>query len=114
MAGFWEFPGGKRRAGESRLDALRRELDEEIGIEVLTAAPWLDLVHDYPDKRVRLDVWRVHDFRGEVVAREGQQCRWVTAAELEEIGLLAADRPIVDALRSETAEPTGDSKSRRS
>jgi 8-oxo-dGTP diphosphatase len=105
MAGFWEFPGGKRGADESRLEALRRELDEELGIEVLAATPWLTLVHDYPDKRVLLDVWRVVRFRGEVTAREGQQCRWVAAEALEDLGLLPADRPIIDALLQEARQP---------
>jgi 8-oxo-dGTP diphosphatase len=105
MAGFWEFPGGKRRADESRLEALCRELDEELGIEVLSATPWLTLVHDYPDKRVLLDVWRVEDFRGEVVAREGQQCRWISAEALEDLDLLPADRPIIDALLQATGQP---------
>jgi 8-oxo-dGTP diphosphatase len=105
MAGFWEFPGGKRRVDESRLEALCRELDEELGIEVLNATPWLTLVHDYPDKCVLLDVWRVEDFRGEVIAREGQQCRWVSAEALEDLGLLPADRPIIDALLQATGRP---------
>ena len=109
MAGFWEFPGGKRRAGESRLEALTRELDEELGIAVLEAEPFVDLVHDYADRRVRLDVWLVRAFRGEISAREGQTCRWAGVEALADIGLLEADRPIVEALerRAARAGPAG-------
>jgi 8-oxo-dGTP diphosphatase len=98
MAGYWEFPGGKRAPGETRLDALRRELDEELGIAVLEAAPLLELRHDYPDKRVSLDVWRVRRYAGEPFAREGQELRWAASRELRSIGLLPADAPFVDAL----------------
>jgi 8-oxo-dGTP diphosphatase len=98
LAGFWEFPGGKRQAAETPFAALRRELDEELGIEVLAAEPWLELEHDYPDKTVLLDVWRVIDYRGEVCAREGQALDWVAAAALAELPLLPADLPIVAAL----------------
>ena len=98
LAGFWEFPGGKRQADETPFAALRRELDEELGIDVLAAEPWLDLTHDYPDKKVLLDVWRVLDYRGEVTAREGQALDWVAAASLEALPLLPADLPIVAAL----------------
>jgi 8-oxo-dGTP diphosphatase len=98
MEGFWEFPGGKSCAGEERFDALRRELNEELGIEVLQAVPLIELVHDYPHQRVRLDVWRVLNYRGAIGAREGQLLRWVAAEQLEDAGLLPADRPIVAAL----------------
>jgi len=98
LAGFWEFPGGKRQPGELPLAALKRELDEELGIEVLEAAPALELVHDYPDKRVRLDVWRVQKYRGAVTARERQPLRWVTEQELRALPLLEADWPIVERL----------------
>jgi 8-oxo-dGTP diphosphatase len=98
LAGFWEFPGGKRHAHETPLAALRRELDEELGIEVVAAEPWLELVHDYPHKSVLLDVWRVLDYRGEVDAREGQVLDWVPAARLAALPLLPADLPIVEAL----------------
>ena len=98
MAGFWEFPGGKSRPGEAPLAALSRELDEELGIEVLEAWPLLELLHDYPEKRVRLDVWRVLRYRGDVAAREGQLLRWVTLGEFSALPLLEADWPIVERL----------------
>lgn len=103
LAGFWEFPGGKRQAGETPFAALRRELDEELGIDVLTAEPWLRLEHDYPDKKVLLDVWRVLDYRGEVGAREGQALDWVAPPGLAALPLLPADLPIVAALQREAA-----------
>lgn len=102
-AGEWEFPGGKRRGGERPYDALCRELAEEIGIEVLAADPFMALEHDYGDRHVSLDVWAVRRYRGEPVGREGQALRWVTALELPACGLLAADRPIVEALLRSSA-----------
>jgi 8-oxo-dGTP diphosphatase len=104
LAGSWEFPGGKKEPGEAPLAALKRELDEELGIEVLEAEPVLLLEHDYPDKRVVLDVWRVRRYRGNVTAREGQPLRWVTAAECRDLSFLPADWPIVERLRSLAAQ----------
>jgi 8-oxo-dGTP diphosphatase len=98
LAGSWEFPGGKRQPGETPLAALKRELDEELGIEVLHAEPVLELVHDYPDKRVRLDVWHVRRYRGEVTARDQQPLRWIAVGEFRELDLLEADWPIVERL----------------
>ena len=100
LAGSWEFPGGKRQPGEAPLAALKRELDEELGVEVLEAEPVLVLEHDYPDKRVRLDVWHVRRYRGQATPREGQPLRWVTVAECRELPLLPADGPIVERLGS--------------
>ena len=105
LAGFWEFPGGKRQPNETPRAALDRELYEELGIEVLDAERFLALAHDYGDKHVRLDVWRVLSFRGVVAAREGQPLRWVTLDELAHVRLLEADGPIVARLRSEARPP---------
>ncbi|WP_428100131.1 NUDIX domain-containing protein [Candidatus Rariloculus sp.] len=103
MGGSWEFPGGKRALAESVWDALCRELSEELGISVQHAEPLLDYVHEYPDRCVRLDVWLVHRYGGEPQRCEGQALRWVTIEELDSSGLLSADQPIIDALRSRAA-----------
>ena len=109
LAGAWEFPGGKRLPGETAREALERELREELGIEVLGAEPVLALEHEYPDKRVRLDVWHVRQYRGAVTAREGQPLRWVTVAECRELALLEADWPIVERLAA-LGVPGGDAR----
>ena len=101
MAGLWEFPGGKSHLGEAPFATLHRELGEELGIDVQDAEAWFELVHDYEDKRVRLDIWRVLRYEGEVTAREGQLLRWVTVDEFAGLPLLPADWPIVERLRNQ-------------
>lgn len=101
QAGWWEFPGGKLRLGETPLEGLTRELREELGIEVRAAQPLLSYRHDYPERVVHLHVWRVNEFAGEPAGAEGQPLCWLPIGELLEAGLLPADRPIVDALLAE-------------
>lgn len=99
QGGKWEFPGGKLEAGETPADGLHRELLEELGIEVLSARPLIRIPHDYPDKSVLLDVWRVDGFAGEPQGREGQQIRWVPLPELPQYEFPAANLPILAAAR---------------
>jgi len=103
-AGAWEFPGGKRQAEESAPAALARELQEELAIALEEATPFMQLEHRYPDRHVRLDVWLVRRYAGTAVGAEGQEIRWVTTRELETLGLLEADTPILEALRSLSSE----------
>lgn len=99
QGGLWEFPGGKVEAGENAQQALARELHEELGIQVRRARPLIRIRHQYPDKSVLLDVWRVTAFDGQPQGREGQPIRWVTAAQLDDYPFPAANRPIISAAR---------------
>lgn len=97
QGGLWEFPGGKVEAGETAPQALARELHEELGIQVRRARPLIRIRHDYSDKSVLLDVWRVVVFDGQARGCEGQPIRWVPPAQLNEYEFPAANRPIISA-----------------
>ena len=75
-AGYWEFPGGKLEAGETVEAALKRELHEEIGIDIGAAQPWRVEIVDYEHARVRLHFCKVFDWHGEFEMRERQAMAW--------------------------------------
>lgn len=99
QGGLWEFPGGKLEPNEPVADGLRRELYEELGIEVVAHRPLIRITHHYPDRSVLLDVHRVDAWRGEPIGREGQPLAWVPLAGLQDYPMPAADVPIVAALQ---------------
>lgn len=99
QGGLWEFPGGKLAPYETGRQALYRELNEEIGIEVHQAAPLIRVHHSYPERRVLLDVWQVSDFSGEPYGREGQAVRWVKKQDLDQYQFPEANKPILKALK---------------
>lgn len=104
MAGGWEFPGGKREPNEERLDTLRRELLEEIGIEVLDAEPLVSYEHEFADRTIKLDLWFITSYTGTPRSLEGQNLKWVALENLDEVGLLEADAPMVAPLRRRAAQ----------
>lgn len=93
--GLWEFPGGKIHDGESELQALTRELQEECGITIEAAERFCEITHDYLEKSVRLLVWRVTRFSGEAQGLEGQVIRWVTTTDLINYEFPAANQAIL-------------------
>ena len=97
--GLWEFPGGKVEEGEAVLEALSRELKEELAISVLDAEPFLEVRHDYPEKSVLLDVWEVTRFSGCAVGNEGQPVVWISVDQLNDYKFPEANRPILDELQ---------------
>ena len=102
--GLWEFPGGKISDEESSSEALRRELAEELGIEVIASQPYLNLHHEYPDRSVDLEFFLVTEWKGQPAGLEGQGVRWVVPDDLDLAELLPADAPVVEALRCHCEE----------
>lgn len=98
QANLWEFPGGKVEAGETPVEALTRELDEELGIQIRSARPLLQFDYQYPTKHIRFDIYRVRQFDGEPTGREGQQIGWFEPAVLQSLSFPAANRYILSAL----------------
>jgi 8-oxo-dGTP diphosphatase len=102
QGGLWEFPGGKVEQGETLLQALKRELQEELAIDVIATEPLIKIRHTYAekngDKIVLLDVHKVTEFAGEPQGNEGQPILWVAPENLNAYEFPAANRPIIAAI----------------
>jgi 8-oxo-dGTP diphosphatase len=96
--GFWEFPGGKIEPGESPRAALDRELEEELGIRVREATPWITRVYAYTHATVRLHFFRVSVWEGEPRPLEDQAIRWQRVEAPDVSPMLPANAPVLAAL----------------
>ena len=101
LGGLWEFPGGKCEPGESLEDCLRRELREELGIDVSAPVHFRTIRHDYPEKTVELHFFRCAISRGEALALDCEEIRWVMPDEMTDYEFPPADRPLIEALQQE-------------
>lgn len=98
QGGLWEFPGGKVEVNENSEQALFRELQEELNIQVEAAKALFCIKHHYSDKQVRLHIWKVTAFSGKARGMEGQQIRWVNRDELNNFEFPAANLGVLDYL----------------
>ncbi len=96
LGNFLEFPGGKVEPGESQRDALRREIREELGVEIIPGECFWRLDHDYGDKYVRVTFYLSTPAHDEFVPvpKDNQDIYWVTGEEMAELPFLPADRPL--------------------
>ncbi len=99
QGGLWEFPGGKREAGESSTEALARELYEELDIVVERSVPAIAQIHEYPNKIVNLEFFEILKWRGAARGKEGQSVRWVPKDQLTQFAFPPANVPVLSALR---------------
>ena len=98
QGGLWEFPGGKCDEGEDKTSALKRELHEELGMQVEAHETLLEFDYDYPHKSIRFTVSAVYAWDGDPYAREGQKIEWVSIEKLGERDFPAANVKILESL----------------
>ncbi|MBW4658905.1 MAG: A/G-specific adenine glycosylase [Drouetiella hepatica Uher 2000/2452] len=100
LGGLWEFPGGKIEPGETVEDCIKREIREELGIEIAVGDRLMTLDHAYTHFRVTLNVHHCQYLSGEPQAIECDEVRWVTLAELDQFPFPAANVQIIEALKT--------------
>ena len=103
LGNLWEFPGGKVEGCESFEECLKREIREELGIEISVGELVEDLTHEYPEKIVRLRFYRCELLSGEPRAIHCQDFRWVARGELKEFEFPAADGRLIERLGRENS-----------
>ncbi len=97
LADHWEFPGGKCEPRETHAEALRRELQEELGIRAEVGGLEFAVTHTYPERTVELHFYRC-SFAGEATAMNGQHMRWVPRDELPALPFPEADAALITRL----------------
>jgi A/G-specific adenine glycosylase len=102
LGGLWEFPGGKREAGESLEDCLRRELREELGIDVDVGEYLVSVKHAYTHFRITLHVFECRYADGNIQLNECDDYRWIDKDGLNAFAFPAADRKVIALLQHKT------------
>jgi 8-oxo-dGTP diphosphatase len=97
-AGFWELPGGKIDPGETPVEGAARELAEEIGVEALLMRPWIQYLHAFRTREVRLFFFRVERWAGTPHGREGQRLAWIDPANPNVAPILPSAERVLTAL----------------
>ena len=98
--GMWEFPGGKIEPGESREDALKREIQEELGVDIYIKELLCTTEYDYPTFHLTMHCYLCSVASGEIELREHKSAQWLTAETLDTIEWLPADKDVIDKLKT--------------
>ncbi|MEK9998128.1 MAG: (deoxy)nucleoside triphosphate pyrophosphohydrolase [Cryomorphaceae bacterium] len=94
----WEFPGGKVEVGESREDALVREIREELSVDIEVSEFLMTVEHTYPDFHLTMHVFKCILDQGEITLNEHVALKWLSIDELDQLDWAAADIPVVEFL----------------
>jgi 8-oxo-dGTP diphosphatase len=98
--GMWEFPGGKIEPGESREDALKREIQEELGVDITIGELFCTTEYDYPTFHLTMHCYLCSVASGEIELREHKSAQWLTAETLDSVEWLPADEKIIVMLQA--------------
>ena len=96
--GLWEFPGGKIEPGESPETALKREIEEELGIDIAIAEQLCTIDYDYPSFHLTMHCYLCSIASGEIELREHKSACWLRPKELGSVEWLPADKDVIDKL----------------
>ena len=99
--GGWEFPGGKIEDGENPEDALKREIMEELGIEIKVGDMIDTIEYDYPNFHLSMDCFLAEIVSGDLVLKEHEDAKWLTKEELDTVDWLPADITLIEKIRKE-------------
>ena len=94
----WEFPGGKVEVGETREEALVREIREELSVNIEVLEFFMTVEHAYPDFHLTMHVFKCVLDQGEITLNEHVALKWLSVAELDQLDWAAADVPVVKSL----------------
>ena len=94
----WEFPGGKVEIGESREEALVREISEELSVDIEVSEFLMTVEHTYPDFHLTMHVFKCVLDQGEITLNEHVALKWLSIDELDQLDWAAADIPVVKSL----------------
>ena len=98
--GMWEFPGGKIEPGESREVALKREIQEELGVDIAIENLLCTTEYDYPSFHLTMHCYLCSIASGDIELREHKSALWLTSDRLDDVAWLPADKEVIDKLKS--------------
>jgi len=96
---LWEFVGGKVEIGESKEEALIRECKEELDVTVLPTDIFMEVIHEYPDIKIKLTLFNAKIEKGEIKLLEHNDYKWIKVSEIEKYDFCPADTEILERIK---------------